>query len=431
MAAMVTRRWLMMAGWAAFGAEARRFGVKGDGKALETAALQRGIDELAAAGGGTLVLTGGRYLTGTLELKPQTGLYLDQGAVLVGSAEEKDYAAPEALGYEPYADRETSLFRYALIRAENAGGISILGPGEIDANRTRRGGPKPVALKNCRRVTLREFTIRRAPNYAISLLGCEDVVIDGCRIREGYSDGIDPDCSRNVRIANCFVESYDDAICLKASLALGRRAACEQVTVTNCVLSTSSNGFKLGTESSGDFRDISFSNSVILRKDTMAQRDRGGILISSVDGSRISQVVVSNVTIRDVHAPFLVRLGNRGRGMAEPAPGAIEDVQLSNVTCTGSRYPAMVAGLPGHPVRRFTLSDVSLTVQGGEKAARRPEEIPENAGAYPETDMFGTPPASALFVRHARDLTLRGMRYQVLDADARPEEVFEDVEEAR
>jgi polygalacturonase len=429
---MMTRRGLMMAAGVASGlanaADARAAGAKGDGRTLDTAALQRGIDGLHESGGGILVLPAGRYRTGTLVLRSGTGLHLDQGAVVLGSADAGDYEVPETLPYESYADRETSLFRHALIRAEDAEGVSITGPGEIDANRTRRGGPKPVSLKNCKRVTLRDFTIRRAPNYAISFIGCEDVVIDGCRIREGYSDGIDPDSSRGVRISNCYVESHDDAICLKASLALGRRVACEQVTVTNCVLVTSSNGFKLGTESSGDFRDITFSNSVILRKDMMAQRDRGGILISSVDGSRISQVVVSNVTIRDVHAPLLVRLGNRGRGMEVPVPGLIEDVQIQNVTATGSRYPAMIAGLPGHPVRRVTLSDVSLTVQGGETTARKPEEVPENPAGYPETDMFGVPPASAMFVRHARDLTMRGIRYRVMEKDARPEEVLVDLE---
>jgi polygalacturonase len=133
----------------------------------------------------------------------------------------------------------------------------------VDGNRTKRGGPKTIAIKNSSHVLIRGITVQNAPNYSISFLGCDYVDVDGVTVLNGYADGIDPDCSRFVRISNCFVESRDDAICPKTSLALGERRPTEHVTVTNCVLSSSTNNFKLGTESSGDFRNIALSNTVM------------------------------------------------------------------------------------------------------------------------------------------------------------------------
>jgi polygalacturonase len=92
----------------------------------------------------------------------------------------------------------------------------------IDMNRERRSGPKPVALKGRRFATVQGITIVRSPNYCVSLGGCDDALIEGVTIRTAYADGIDADCCRRVRIPNYDIESDDDALCLKASLLLGR-----------------------------------------------------------------------------------------------------------------------------------------------------------------------------------------------------------------
>jgi polygalacturonase len=174
--------------------------------------------------------------------------------------------------------------------------VAILGTGMIDVNRTKRGGPKPIALKRCKYVTIKDITIRNAPNYAISMLGTGYVNIDGVNIFNGYYDGIDPDSCRHVRIANCQIETWDDAIAPKASFSLGVRRAVEYLAVTNCILVTNCNAFKLGTESGGGFKYITVSNCVIYNRAT-GRPPVSGIAIESVDGGDIDGVTISNISM--------------------------------------------------------------------------------------------------------------------------------------
>src|SRR5262249_32318538 len=150
-------------------------------------------------------------------------------------------------------------------------------------------------LKRCRFVTVRGVTIVHSPNYCVSLGGRDDVVVEGVTIRDAYADGIDPDCCRRVRIANCDVESDDDALCLKTSFLLGQRTTTEDVVATNCRLRSPSNCFKLGTESTGDFRRIALSNCVFSglapeSHDASAAAEGGGVAILTVDGGHIDGV---------------------------------------------------------------------------------------------------------------------------------------------
>src|SRR5215471_2887086 len=239
--------------------DVRQFGAKGDGQSKDTKALQAAMDA-AGANGGTVYLSPGRYLSGTVRFKSHVTVFLDAGATLVFSPDKTDFDPYEKLSFHTPDDSETSDFHYALLRGQDVEHVTVAGPGTIEGNRTKRGGPKPLAFKNCRHVTVRDITLQNSPNYNISLLGCDYVDILGVTILNGYCDGIDPDSCRFVRIANCFVESWDDAIVPKASFALGRRAATEHLTVTNCVLTTACNCFKLGTESCGDFKNITVSN---------------------------------------------------------------------------------------------------------------------------------------------------------------------------
>lgn len=225
--------------------------------------LQAAIDAAARQGGGTVVIPPGRHAVASIQLRSHVSLFLENGAVLEMNSRDDAFSPPESLPYNPHADRDTSLFRPALFYGEGLENISISGPGLIEANRRRSGGPKPIALRRCRRISLRDFQIQNAGNYAISLLGCRDVTIDGVTIRNSYKDGIDPDCCQSVRIANCFIESVNDAICLKSSPALGEKVLTENITVTNCTLRTASIHLKCGTESYGGFRNITFSNCTL------------------------------------------------------------------------------------------------------------------------------------------------------------------------
>jgi hypothetical protein len=430
------------------------FGAKGDGVANDTAAVQAAIDLAAARGGDVVVFPAGRYLSGTLHLRSNVTLRFSEGAVLIASPDDADfdpYEAPPSGSISPtpiswtfankFRHREASPYglrmlhetvdnpdttyaHYSLIVGDYVSNVTIEGPGTIDGNRARRGGPKLIALKNCRHITIRGLTLRDAPSYNISLIGSEDADLENLRIINGHADGIDPDNSRFVRIANCYIDTWDDAICAKASLALGRRLATENLVVTNCILRTSNAGFKFGTESEGGLRNVNLSNCLVMRRD-FGRRPVTGIAIESVDGGTVDEVAISNVVMRGVRTPVFLRLGNRGRGMIEPHPGEMRNISISNVMVFDSSNPSSITGLPGFPIHDVTLSNFIVNEAGAGISAGL--EVPELPHAYPFGGMFGRLPTYSLYARHVDGLSISNWRTQWQLPDARPAAVFDDV----
>jgi hypothetical protein len=336
--------------------DVRTRGAKGDSKTKDTSRIQAAIDECARKGGGTVSFPAGTFLSGSLHLASNVRLHLDSGATLLASKDATDFDPYESLTFKNAADRETSYFHHALIWGEDLEHIAITGTGKIHGNRTQRGGPKPIALKRCKHVSIRDVTITDSPNYCISLLGTDYVTIDGVTILNGFSDGIDPDCCHHVRIANCHIESWDDAIVAKTSFSLGKRRSTENLSVTNCTLATNCNAFKLGTESGGDFRNITVSNCTMLAR-KQGRPPISGISLLSVDGATIEGVAISNVAMTDVCCPVFLRLGNRGRDLATPEPGAVRRIVVAGIVATGSRWPCTIAGVPARPIEGVTFSD--------------------------------------------------------------------------
>ena len=408
----------------------RQFGARGDGVAKDTKAIQAAIDA-AGANGGTVIFPCGRYLSGTVRLRSHVMLFLDAGAVLAASPDKEDFDPYEKLDFKSFSDDETTDFHYALVRAQDVEHIGITGPGTIDGNRLKRHGPKPIALKNCRHIAVREITMRNSPNYNVSLLGCDFVHIEGITILNGYADGIDPDCCRHVRIANCYVEAWDDAIVPKASYALGYRRSTENLTVTNCVLTTACNCFKLGTESSGDFKNIVLSNcTMFARPDLWAGRHpSSGVALEMVDGASLERVAISNLVMTDIESPIFIRLGNRGRAQAVPKPEHCQGISISDIVATGARRASAITGIEGFPVRRVTLQNIRVSARGGAPADLARKEVPELEHKYPDADMFGDLPAYGLFCRHAEALALDGVRFHLEQPDARPAMIVDRVED--
>src|SRR5262249_26834072 len=178
------------------------YGARGDRQTKDTRAIQAAIDD-AARSGRVVRFPRGDYLSGTLRLQDRTTLLLEVGASLIASPDDRDFDSPETLDYKTFADDETSDQRFALLQGYGVHQVRIIRPGSIDGNRWKREGPKPIGLKACHGIEIRNLTIANAGNYAVSLLGCERVDIEDVTILNGYADGIDPDCCRDVRIARC------------------------------------------------------------------------------------------------------------------------------------------------------------------------------------------------------------------------------------
>jgi len=404
----------------------RDFGAKGDGTTKDTQTIQKAIDLCTANGGGTVFFPPGNYLSGSLHLKSNVALYLDHGARITASKEEADFDPYEKLDFKNDADHETSFFHHALIWGENVERIAITGTGIIDGNRSKRGGPKPIALKRCKHVTIKDVTILNAPNYAISMLGTDYVNIDGVSILNGYCDGIDPDCCHHVRISNCHIETWDDAIVLKTSFSLGEHRSTENLTVTNCVLATNCNAFKLGTESGGDFKYITVSNCVFFDRPGMSA-PMAGIALESVDGSNIAGVAISNISMKNVRAPIFLRLGNRGRDMENPTPGTLKDVVISNIVATGAEHTCALSGLPNHPIEAVQLENIRITYMGGGTLEQTAINVPEMVAKYPDARMFGDLPAYGFYIRHVSGLKLHSVSLALQSPDLRHALVCDDV----
>lgn len=382
-------------------------------------ALQRSVDQVAAGGGGTVLVPPGRHVTGTVVLRSGVHLRLEAGTRLVGSRRLDDY--PLLPGpFRGYTDNYTER---SVVYAAGAEDVGLEGPGTIDGQGASFKGPykvRPYLMRfiNCKRVSVRDVSLVDSAMWVQHYLNCEDVLIDGVRVQShtnANNDGIDIDCSRRVRIANCDISSGDDALVIKATTYTPTR----DVVVSNCVLQSECNAFKLGTESNGGFENITFTGSTIY--DTRL----AGIALESVDGGTLERVVVSGITMNGVGAPIFLRLGDRGRppreGGARPAVGKLRRVLISGVYATAcGGTGCAIAGLPGAMVEDVTLENIRLEFAGGgtkEQAERVLEELPEK---YPEYRMFGPLPAYGFFVRHARDVQFRNVKVSAKSAEARP-----------
>ncbi|MEO7145584.1 MAG: glycosyl hydrolase family 28-related protein [Bryobacteraceae bacterium] len=443
---------LFPAGAVGLAVNVRDFGAKGDGVAKDTAAVQAAVEKAAAAGG-TVVLSPGSYLCGTIHLRSNLTLRLEQGARLLASPSDGDFDAYEALPYRAtapakyrprailpanlppvdvrrrsapaaYDDEETNYFHYALLAGDGVRNVSIEGPGEIDGNRPRRYGPKPIAFKHSEWISIRGITVRNAPNYAISLGGTDHVEIDGVNILNAYADGIDPDGCHFVRIVNCYIDSHDDSICAKASWALGTPRSTENMVVANCILRTEANHIKFGSESAGGFKNVSIANCVLLDRD-QGQVPDSGIALESDDGAHIDGVVISNISIRNTSTPLFIRLGNRGRGMDHPVPGSIENISIQNVAATGAFSASSITGLESAHVRNIMVDGFSVTSAGGGRA--RDVDVPELPHRDPDAAMFGTLPAFGFYARHVDGLTLKDLKVHAASPDGRSAVVLDDV----
>ncbi len=439
----------------------RGHGAVGDGKAIDSPAIDKAIEAAAASGGGTVFFPAGTYLSYSIHLKSHVALYLDQGATILaapplppGTAGGYDLAEPQNPAIESYQDYGHNHWHNSLIWGEDLEDISILGPGLIWGKGLTRGwdrGPEPraetpgvankaIALKNCRNVNLRDFTILHGGHFGILATGVDNMTIDNLVI-DTNRDGMDIDCCRNVRVSNCSVNSpYDDGICPKSSYALGYARTTEFLTITNCFVSGMVEGtlvdrtykpfggtgrIKFGTESNGGFRNITVSNVVFY--------NCHGFAMESEDGALLEDIVVTNLSMRDViDAPLFLRLGSRMRGPSGVPVGTLKRVLVSNIVSSGTRskISSLITGIPGHPIEDLKLSHIHINHRGGGTAEQAALVLQEKEAAYPEPTMFGDTPSQGFYFRHVKGLDVDDIKITSDAADARPVFVLQDVENA-
>lgn len=436
--------------------DVRTYGAKGDGRTLDSPAINRAVEAAAAAGGGTVYLPAGTYLCGSIRLKSNIHLHLETGAIIEATAEPNAYDQAEPNEYGDryrYQDYGHSHWHNSLIWAEGQENITITGPGRIygrGLTRSTPRGPAPhvgnksIALKNCRNVTIKDLTILQGGWFCILPTGVDNFTVENVRF-DTNRDGINIDCCRNVRIANCAINSpADDAIVLKSSFGLGMFKATENVTITNCLVSGYQMGsmldgtfrpvdlapdrdgptgrIKFGTESNGGFKNITISNCVF--------DHCRGLALETVDGALLEDVSINNITMRDVtNSPIFLRLGSRMRGPEGTPVGKLRRVKISNIVVYNAdpKYCSIISGIPGHYIEDITLSNIRIVCKGGGTKEDAARILPEREGTYPEPSMFGITPAYGFFLRHAKGIILENIQLSFLQEDHRPAFYLEDV----
>ncbi len=494
---------ILLAGLAPFPARAESFnvrahGARGDGTTIDSPAINEAIAAAHAAGGGTVDFPAGEYLCFSIRLQSNVTLHLDAGATIVAAEPPADlspgYDAPEPNpGIDQYEDFGHSHWHNSLIWGEGLENIAITGFGRIygrglsrgsgrrdllpeertlpdeqrpdvtlpaaarDAIAAQMSGPfgypgkdtlsagvgnKAIALKNCRNVTFRDFTIEHGGHFAILATGVDNWTCDNLRI-DTNRDGIDIDCCQNVKVANCFVNSpYDDGICPKSSLALGQARATKNVTITNCQVSGYDEGtlldgtrqrsvtyghgptgrIKCGTESNGGFQNITIANCVF--------EYCRGLALESVDGALMEDITITNLTMRDiVNAPIFIRLGARLRGPEGTAVGAARRIKISHVVAhnVAAESGILIAGLAEHPIADLWLSDIFVDYAGGGTKEQGGRVVEEYENEYPEPYRFGIMPAWGLWARHVENLSLDHVEFRAATDDLRSTVVLDDV----
>ena len=424
-------------------------GAKGDGEFLNTRAIQSAIDECHQEGGGEVVVPAGSFRTGTIILKSHVSLYLDAGAVILGSTELKDY--PEIYpAFRSYTD--VNYVDKSLIYAEKAENISILGEGTLDGQggdtafdlpgrENYKKRPYMIRMIECRNVHISGIRLVNSPMWVQHYLACEDLLIEGISVNSlvnHNNDGIDIDCCSRVRISNCDIISGDDAIVLKATAPKD----CERISISNCILSSRCNAIKLGTESTGGFKDILVNNCIIY--DTRL----AALALEMVDGGTMDRIQINNITANGAGGAIFMRLGNRARHhlafgsgggkeyhfsenekLEKAGMGKMKNITISNFICTGAdTIGCSISGIPGFEVQNITLRDIHLTFAGEGAGKQIITEVPENASDYPEYKMFGKLPAYGIFTRHVKNISLYNVRLDYQKKDYRPALAFDDVE---
>jgi len=362
------------------------FGAKGDGTTPDTAALQKAIDTCAAQNG-PVHLTAGTYLSAPLTLRSHTHLILDTGAIILGSLNVDDYPVRT----EPSANWR----RTALIHADNATDISIVGPGVIDgsgqqwwdmAEKARTPGDtsgngangftRPLLLDfvNCTHLLFDGITVRNSPMYNFTFFGSSYITLTNIKIRNPQfshnTDGIDPFYSSHIKIDHASIDTGDDNIAIKSGLVERGEPNLPtfDITITNSEM-LHGHGLSIGSELAGGVHDVTVDNVTFKGGDA-------GIRVKSrrTRGNDIYNLKYTNLRMEDVKLPIeisayypekTIPLTEAAQPMAEHTP-RFHDITIANVTATGALTALMIAGLPESPIKNLTITNVSISgAKGG------------------------------------------------------------------
>ncbi|NND07251.1 MAG: polygalacturonase [Saprospiraceae bacterium] len=428
------------------------YGAVPNSKDICTMPIQTAVDAAHDGGGGRVLIPAGNFMSGTIVLKNNVEIYLARGARLLGSTNYDDYPRQPQSKYRSQKDDGGW---YSLIYAEGAENIAISGTGAIDGQGShhtgrpdapagdRDGRPRNILLISCKKISVSGITLISSATWNQHYLDCEDLTVDNIRVynhSNRNNDGIDIDGCRRVILTNSTFDTGDDAIVLKST----GPAPCEDIVINNCIASSFCNGIKMGTESTGGFRNINISNCIIrpsLHPDKPAPNRNPdaigitGLSLEIVDGGVMEGISVNNLTIEGTKCPVYVRLAGRGRkhrvDAPEPAMGRMSNISINNITAYGSaNYACSITGVPGYKIEHIKLSNFNIVQQGGLKEGEylaTLDDVEEKVKAYPQPTNWHNLPVSGLFIRHIDGISISNFSIDTNEIDPRPIFMAHDV----
>lgn len=439
---------------------ASKFGIRSDGVTMNTRSIQYAIDWISEQGGGTLRFWVGRYLTGSIHLKSNVTIELVEGAILVGSTNPFDY------------DRFNSIGDRALIMAEGVENIKLIGVynsgGCIDGQGRELGNnctemvhagvindrlsndrvgegfrPRLLHFRECKNIEVQNVTFRNAANWVTMYDQCENTVVDNVRIQScafWNNDGIDiVDCD-GFLLKDSYINSSDDAICLKSHT---NKKICQNVEVRNCTARSSASGIKFGTMGAGGFKNVKIINNRVY--DTY----RSAITIQSVDGGICENILVDSLNAVNVGNAIYLNVGARRDKQSFMNGITISNMYCEVATCkpdAGYEYegpvedlprnisPCGIIGLKDSKIKNVTLENIEIIFPGGgdkhyaHVGLDELDKVPEMPKAYPEFSQHEELPAWGFFARHVDGLTMKNIKLTALKKDYRTAIVLDDVQ---
>lgn len=412
------------------------YGAVADTTRLSTAAIQRAIDACNAAGGGEVLVPAGDWKTGSIFLKSNVTLRLENGATLYGSTDIKDYIPVKT----NYVSLRTHTPTIQLIYADKARSVAITGQGTIDGRGAAfpkltwddEGITRPHLLRfiQCSDITVSGITLRNSGCWMQHYLACDRLKIQGITVynRNNYNnDALDLDGCHDVVVSDMIADSDDDAITLKSTSP----RLCEDITISNCTVSSHCNGIKLGTETNGGFRNIIIRGVTVKPSADQSTQFFGydggighsAISLEIVDGGTMTNVDIADITIRRTQCPIFIRLANRARAYSPDVPveniGSISGIRLHDILIDDAGPGgSSITGLAGHPVRDVELCDITIRHAGGQPETPAPTD--EKVADYPESTMWGILPAQGFWLNHTDGVRISNLRVIPATPDARP-----------
>jgi polygalacturonase len=372
--------------------DVRQYGAVGDGKALDTDAIQRALDECGKSGG--VVRFGpGTYLSKPVYVHSHTTIQLDAGAVLQATDEPDDFHSPTG----------NSAIFLALVNGKDLTDVAITGAGTIDgagarwwvpaeAARRKTPGlstprPRLILLTRCKNLRVQDVTLQNSPSFHLVPVECENVVISNVTIKapanSPNTDAIDPSICRDVLITGCHIDVGDDNVAIKSGKAVpGRAFACENITVTDCVF-LHGHGMSIGSETTGGVSNVLVRNCTFENTENgiriKSQRGKGGI----VEDIRYENITMRNVNPAITFTCYYMNSSAGDPAQAAPKDGATSgyrtpiyrDIHIKNLTATCTKSAGTINGLPDSPILDVLLENVQITAAGAGLQVRNAKGI--------------------------------------------------------